>query len=113
MFANYSRNQTHSPSSFKDFLVDYNNHRYNANHSSDRRHSDGNSVTDINSHYNCWQYVFKLIVIIGCALGCGWQCISILNLFFSFPSIVFVYVETMDQLELPGITLCNSNRFVL
>ncbi|XP_054154245.1 acid-sensing ion channel 1C-like [Oppia nitens] len=54
-----------------------------------------------------------MLVVVGCVLGCAYQCIAILNLFFSFPSIVFVYVTTMDQLELPGVTLCNSNRVMM
>lgn len=55
-------------------------------------------------------YFLKTIVLGGCFAGCAWQCISILNIFLNFPTTVFVYVETMDKLYLPGITLCNSNR---
>ena len=93
-------------------MIAYNNgpNGQNLNDSTPKIKIEENSASD-DSH-NCWQYVFKLIVIVVCVLGCAWKWISILNLFFSFPSIVFVYVETMNQLQLPGITLCNSNRYL-
>ena len=109
MFANTDKHRKRSSLSLNNFINDYNNQNYDLNYPTPKLKADENSVME-NSH-SCWQYVFKLVVMVGCVLGCAWQCIAILNLFFSFPSIVFVYVETMDQLFLPGITLCNSNRY--
>ena len=104
MFTNYERSKVTSPSSVKDLLIDYGRGYPSAK----TKPEIGDGLLE--SGHSCWQYVFKLIVVMACTLGCGYQCISILNMFFSFPSIVFVYVETMDQLQLPGVTLCNSNR---
>lgn len=55
-------------------------------------------------------YVLKFGVFVACVVGCAIQCLTILGLYFQYPTTVFVFVETMQKLDLPGITLCNSNK---
>jgi hypothetical protein len=59
------------------------------------------------------RYLLKALVMCLCLIGCFWQIGLILKLYFSYPATVLVSVENMDNLQLPGITLCNNNRFVL
>ncbi|XP_054152493.1 uncharacterized protein LOC128951269 [Oppia nitens] len=58
-------------------------------------------------------YLVKGLVMCLCTIGCTYQIVTIVTLFFDYPTIVFVNVRTMDKLYLPGITLCNSNRLML
>ncbi|XP_027197220.2 uncharacterized protein LOC113791626 [Dermatophagoides pteronyssinus] len=58
-------------------------------------------------------YTLKTIAYTFCALGCAYQVISILNLYFSFPTTVFSFVEIMNRLELPAITFCTNNLIML
>ena len=114
MFAtDYGKQNNKSAKSFNDFIIDYNNQSLINNYSASIPKVKNNDHSVFDNSYKYCHYIFKLLVMIVCSLGCAWQCISILNLFFNFPSIVFVYVETMDQLLLPGITLCNSNRYFI
>lgn len=55
-------------------------------------------------------YLLKIIAYGLCALGCFYQVVSILDLYFSFPTTVFSLIEIMDTLELPGISICTNNR---
>lgn len=55
-------------------------------------------------------YLLKALVICGCTIGCMFQIATIVSIFFSYPTTVFVNVQTMDKLNLPGLTLCNGNR---
>ena len=55
-------------------------------------------------------YTLKAIAYVLCAVGCFYQVVSILNLYFSFQTTVFSFVENMDRLELPAISICNNNR---
>lgn len=57
-------------------------------------------------------YFLKALVMCICLLGCMWQIASIIKLYFAYPTTVFVNVQNMEKLQLPGITLCNNNRFV-
>jgi nitrate reductase gamma subunit len=57
-------------------------------------------------------YFLKAIVMCICLLGCMWQIASIIKLYFAYPATVFVNVQNMEKLQLPGVTLCNNNRFV-
>lgn len=57
-----------------------------------------------------YQYIFKAAVVLACVVGCIWQIGIILHLYFAYQTTVFVYVEKMETLPLPGITLCNGNR---
>ncbi len=57
-------------------------------------------------------YLVKVIVMCICLMGCIWQIALILKLYLSYPATVFVSVRNMPKLQLPGITLCNNNRFV-
>ncbi|KAH9516068.1 amiloride-sensitive sodium channel [Dermatophagoides farinae] len=58
-------------------------------------------------------YTLKTIAYTFCAIGCAYQVISIINLYFSFPTTVFSFIEIMDRLELPAITLCTNNLIML
>ena len=58
-------------------------------------------------------YTLKTIAYTFCALGCAYQVISILNLYFSFPTTVFSFVEIKNHLELPAITFCTNNLIML
>lgn len=58
------------------------------------------------------RYVARLVVLIGCIIGCTIQCNSILSIYLSYPTSVFVYMDRMEKLELPGLTICNGNRYV-
>lgn len=55
-------------------------------------------------------YVLKTVAYGLCAIGCLYQVASILNIYFSYPSLVFSFVEIMDTLTLPAISLCSNNR---
>jgi hypothetical protein len=57
-------------------------------------------------------HLVKVIVMCLCLMGCFWQIALILKLYLSYPATVFVSVRNMPKLQLPGITLCNNNRFV-
>ncbi len=59
------------------------------------------------------RYLLKALVMCLCLIGCLWQICLILKLYFSYPAINLVNVENMNNLLLPGITICNNNRFVL
>ncbi|XP_027194316.2 uncharacterized protein LOC113789029 [Dermatophagoides pteronyssinus] len=69
--------------------------------------SDSSRVTYLIVHH-----LLRLIVLILCIIGCMVQIISIINIFFSYPAIVFVDIHQMERLTLPGITICNNNRIV-
>ena len=58
-------------------------------------------------------YVLKIAAYTICAIGCFYQVVSILNLYLSFPTTVFSFVEIMDTLELPAISICTNNRIML
>lgn len=58
-------------------------------------------------------YSLKFIAYTLCAIGCFYQVISIFNLYFSFPTTVFSFVEIMESLELPAISFCTNNRLML
>ncbi len=58
-------------------------------------------------------YLLKALVMCLCLIGCFWQICLILKLYYSYPANVLVNVENMNNLRLPGITICNNNRFVL
>lgn len=60
-----------------------------------------------------WRYLLKSLIMFICITGCGYQCISIIRMYFRFPTTVYVYVHAMEKLNLPGITLCNGNRLVM
>ena len=70
--------------------------------------SDSTRITYLIIHH-----VLRLLVLILCIIGCMVQIISIVNIFFGYPAIVFVNIHQMDRLTLPGITICNNNRFDL
>lgn len=55
-----------------------------------------------------WGKVLKLVVVIIALAGCGYQTVSILTIFFKYPTIIGVSVETSEKLEMPGITLCST-----
>ncbi|KAH9521784.1 amiloride-sensitive sodium channel [Dermatophagoides farinae] len=67
--------------------------------------SDSTRITYLIIHH-----VLRLLVLILCIIGCMVQIISIVNIFFGYPAIVFVNIHQMDRLTLPGITICNNNR---
>lgn len=54
----------------------------------------------------------KLIVLVLCAAGCGYQLVSVVTLYFEYQANIAVYVETNKYLSLPGITLCSTVRYV-
>lgn len=58
-------------------------------------------------------HVLKTLAYASCAVGCLYQCASILKIYFSFPSTVTSTVEVMDTLTLPAMTICNNNRIML
>ncbi len=58
-------------------------------------------------------HVLKAVAYASCAVGCLYQCASILKIYFSFPSTVTSTVEVMDTLTLPAMTICNNNRIML
>ena len=58
-------------------------------------------------------YLLKSMVICLCTIGCMFQIATIIKLFFDYPTTVFINVQTMDKLFLPGLTLCNGNRYEL
>lgn len=84
-------------------------------------------------------YVLKTLAYALCAVGCLYQCASILKvrlkdikylrnfgyliccnsknilvqIYFSFPSTVTNTVEVMETLTLPAMTICNNNRIML
>lgn len=60
--------------------------------------------------YATRRILVRVIVYIGCAIACTIQCASILDMYLSYPTTVFVYMERMANLESPGITVCNNNR---
>jgi len=64
---------------------------------------------------NYWliHYFLKSLVLLICLFGCFWLIFDIVRLYFDYPTTVFVNLQTMDKLQLPSITLCNSNRFVI
>lgn len=55
-------------------------------------------------------YVLKVVAYGLCAFGCFYQVVSIVNIYFSFPTTVFSFVKTMETLQLPAISICNNNR---
>jgi len=68
---------------------------------------------DGKDNYSLIHYFFKSIVLFICLFGCLWYIIDIVRLYFDYPTNVFVNLQTMDKLQFPSITLCNSNRFVI
>lgn len=62
------------------------------------------------SRFDLARKIFRSIVLVVCFSGCCWQCVLILDMYLSYPTTVFVFLERMDILEAPGLTLCNSNR---
>ena len=58
-------------------------------------------------------YFLKALMMCLCTIGCMFQIASIIKLYFDYPTTVFVNVQNMDKLYLPGITLCNSNRLIV
>jgi hypothetical protein len=73
--------------------------------------NQNSSDKNINSNLML-NYMLKALVTCLCLFGCFWQIAQILRLYFSYPTTVYVNVSNMDKLRLPGITLCNNNRFV-
>jgi len=65
------------------------------------------------SSYTLIHYFLKSLVLFICLFGCFWLIFDIVRLYFDYPTTVFVNLQTMDRLQLPSITLCNSNRFVI
>lgn len=61
--------------------------------------------------YAIIHYALRTIILVACILGCFAQIGAIINLFFSYPTYVFVDLKQMEKLLLPAITLCNENRF--
>ncbi|UXI15550.1 hypothetical protein NH340_JMT01493 [Sarcoptes scabiei] len=55
-------------------------------------------------------HILRTLVLAVCIFGCMGQIISIMNIFFNYPAIVFVDLHQMERLTLPGITVCNNNR---
>lgn len=45
-----------------------------------------------------------------CALGCFYEIVSLINIYLSYPTTVYSFVEIMDTLQLPAISICNNNR---
>ncbi len=58
-------------------------------------------------------YLLKALVTCLCLFDCFWQISQILTHYFSYPTSVYINVRNMEKLQLPGITLCNNNRFVI
>ncbi|KAI1303569.1 hypothetical protein HDE_02112 [Halotydeus destructor] len=56
---------------------------------------------------------FRAAILMVCLAACCGQCVSILSMYYAYPTTVFVYMETMDNLETPGVTICNNNRLAL
>ena len=56
-----------------------------------------------------WKRVVFLLFAIGCVSCCLYQVISLLAIYFEYPSEVRVSMEETDWLTLPGLTLCNGN----
>ncbi len=73
--------------------------------------NQNSSEKDISSNLML-RYLLKALVTCLCLFGCFWQITQILRLYFSYPTNVYVNVRNMEKLQLPGITLCNNNRFV-
>lgn len=59
-----------------------------------------------------YQLVLRTLVHVACISACAAQCVLILDLYLDYPTTVYVYMERMVNLETPGITVCNNNRFV-
>lgn len=93
---------------FGDQKLITNNKYSNTLITSNNIQSDSSRVTYLIVHH-----LLRLIVLILCIIGCMVQIISIINIFFSYPAIVFVDIHQMERLTLPGITICNNNRFVI
>lgn len=68
--------------------------------------------TTTNLTYLMIHHLLRLTVLVLCLVGCFAQIITIMNIFFSYPAIVFVDLHQMEKLLLPAITICNDNRFV-
>ncbi|XP_075729088.1 uncharacterized protein LOC142771484 isoform X2 [Rhipicephalus microplus] len=54
--------------------------------------------------------VLWITVVLLCVLGCLSQVFIFLEIFWKFPTIIEVETERTDDLDFPGVTLCNNNR---
>jgi len=65
------------------------------------------------SIYSLIHYFLKFLVLFICLFSCLWLIFDIVRLYFDYPTTVFVNLQTMAKLQMPSITLCNNNRFVI
>ena len=68
--------------------------------------------TGTNLTYLVIHHFLRLIILVLCLIGCFAQILTIMNIFFNYPAIVFVDLHPMKRLLLPAITICNDNRLV-
>ncbi|XP_075526155.1 bile acid-sensitive ion channel-like isoform X1 [Dermacentor variabilis] len=54
--------------------------------------------------------VLWVTVVLLCVLGCLSQVFIFLEIFWKFPTIIEVETERTDDLDFPGVTICNNNR---
>ncbi|KAL1438806.1 hypothetical protein MTO96_047733 [Rhipicephalus appendiculatus] len=54
--------------------------------------------------------VLWITVVLLCVLGCLSQVFIFLEIFWKFPTIIEVETERTDDLDFPGVTICNNNR---
>nr|XP_054924716.1 acid-sensing ion channel 5-like [Dermacentor andersoni] len=54
--------------------------------------------------------VLWVTVVLLCVLGCLSQVFIFLEIFWKFPTIIEVETERSDDLDFPGVTICNNNR---
>ncbi|GFS71682.1 uncharacterized protein NPIL_69051, partial [Nephila pilipes] len=52
----------------------------------------------------------KIFVFVLCICGFLYQTSAFLRLYIAYPTMVDIQIENPDVVELPAISLCNSNR---
>ena len=62
-------------------------------------------------HYNIFRRLFWLVVFLGAAAGCLYNCIERISFLASGPTSTAVTIERKKPLVFPAVTICNLNYY--
>src|SRR6266496_1292883 len=62
---------------------------------------------------NTCKFLFRLVFIIGCIIGCIYHVQTICKLYFAYETVVTVSYERSKWIDLPAITVCVKRYNVI